>query len=103
MVSRKGTAPTVLMGGLVLLIEHLFRGWPFRKLYFECPEYNLEQFASAVPKILTEEARFREYVYYNERYWDLLMLSLTRETWKLQREKWLRLVQPQGKQEVEGS
>lgn len=70
------------LGGVSLFFDHLFRGWPFRKLYLETPEYNLPQFASAVDRgILRVEARLEEFQYLSGRHWDMLFLSVSRDSW----------------------
>lgn len=74
------------MSGLVLFFDYLFGGWPFRKLYLESPEFCLAQFRSAVAcGYLTEEARLTEFVFLDDRYWDVVFLSVTRDAWALTR------------------
>ncbi len=70
-----------IVGSIGLLIDYLFQGWPLRKIYFETPEYNLQQFEGAVGWLLVEEARFREHVFLNGRYWDQVVLTLWRDNW----------------------
>lgn len=77
-----GSMDTSFMAGIGLFFEYLFTGWPFRKLYLETPEYNIGQFASAVDRgIMRVEARLEEFVFLADRYWDMLFLSVTRESW----------------------
>lgn len=77
-----GSMDTSFMAGISLFFEYLFTGWPFRKLYLETPEYNLGQFSSAVDRgILRVEARLEEFVFLADRYWDMLFLSVSRESW----------------------
>jgi RimJ/RimL family protein N-acetyltransferase len=64
---------------LLLLAEHVFRNWPFRKAYFEAPAFNYEQFASGANGFFREEARLQDHTYYAGRYWDLIVGSLTRD------------------------
>jgi len=79
-VSAPGIGAGVLEG-MVLFIRYLFWYWPLRKLYFEMPEFNLEQFRGAVRAgLLVEEARLTDCVYLHNRFWDKLILSLTRDT-----------------------
>ena len=78
-------APTVVgtgrvLEGLILLLEIGFATWDFRKVYFEVPEFNLEQFRSA-RRYLTEEGRLKEHDYMLGRYWDLVFLSVSKERW----------------------
>ena len=82
----------VLLGATALLIEHVFAGWPFRKLYFDVPAFNLSQFRSATNELLREEARFEEYLYMAGRFWDLHVLSIGREHWMDKRKRWMEFV-----------
>jgi RimJ/RimL family protein N-acetyltransferase len=66
----------------LLLMSYLFASWPFRKLYGHSPEYNFEQFAAGRNQFFAEEARLRNHDYYNGRYWDLVIWSLTRQRWE---------------------
>jgi RimJ/RimL family protein N-acetyltransferase len=60
-----------------LFVRYLFRLWPLRKLYFELPEFNLPQFASAVRVgLLKEEGRLRGDRYFDGAYWDQLTLAM---------------------------
>lgn len=66
----------------LLLMEYLFRGWPFRKLYAETMEFDYEQFRSAERSGLYRvEGRLREHTYYVDRYWDQLLLAFYRDDW----------------------
>ncbi|GAA1295813.1 hypothetical protein [Saccharothrix xinjiangensis] len=77
-----GSMDTSFLAGLALFFDYLFGGWPFRKLYLETPEFNLPQFASAVERgFLVPEARLTEFVFLADRYWDVLFLAVTRESW----------------------
>lgn len=73
------------VGGVFIFFEYLFRGWPFRKLCFEAPEYNVAQFDGAIGGLLTEEGRWSRHVFLDGIYWDLVLLSLWRETWEERR------------------
>lgn len=67
--------------GLRLFINHLFYAFPFRKLYADVLEPNLEQFGTGFPGLLQEEARFRQHSYLDGGYVDLIVLALYRDTW----------------------
>ena len=74
--------PTPLMlFGLALFLDHVFTCWNFRKVYLETPEYNYADFASGVGRWFDVEARLRDHLFYGGRYWDELVLAMTRETW----------------------
>lgn len=71
-----------MVGAVALAIDYAFAGWPFRKLYLETPEYNLDQFLRDERASPFEvEARLREHVFLADRYWDLVILSLSRDQW----------------------
>lgn len=74
-------ASTKTLEGTVLFLNHVFRTWPFRKLYLETPQYNLDQFASGSGRLLDEESRLRDHWYYDGQYWDHVVLSIWRERW----------------------
>lgn len=65
--------------GLLLLADHVFANWSFRKIYFESAAFNYEQFASGADVYFREEARLKDHTFYQGRYWDLVIGSLTRE------------------------
>jgi hypothetical protein len=73
--------PLVILG-VALFIDYTFRCWNFRKLYMELPAFNLAQFGRGIGRMLVEEARLREHMYYDGRYWDKLILALYRDTWE---------------------
>lgn len=54
-----GPSPTFARG-VFLLFDYLFCGWPFRKLYLEVPQFNLDQFGSLTDTIAVDEATLRE-------------------------------------------
>ncbi len=81
-----------VMRAVALLLDYLFRGWPFRKIYFEVPEYNLGQFGSGVGSLFVEEARLPDYVFLDGRYWSLTFLTVSRERWPTEREHLSRFI-----------
>jgi hypothetical protein len=72
----------LLMLGAALFIQYVFTCWNFRKLYMELPEYNLAQFESGVGTLFELEARLREHMYFDGRFWDKVILALYRRTWE---------------------
>lgn len=72
----------LVMLGLFLFFEHVFWTWPFRKLYFESPEYNLPQFRHALKHLVRAEGRLGQHTYFGGRYWDELILALYRDDWE---------------------
>jgi hypothetical protein len=71
-----------MMFGLALFLRYVFTCWNFRKLYMEVAEYNYEQFSSGAGRFFEVEGRLREHFYYGGRYWDKLILTLSRETFR---------------------
>lgn len=65
--------------GLGLFVEHLFRTFPFRKLYGDVLEPNAEQFASALGVVVREEGRLNEHEFLDGAYCALLTLAIYRE------------------------
>lgn len=63
---------------VLLLLDHVFACFDFRKAYFEVPAFNLGSFSSAVGRTLEEEGRLREHEYFDGRWWDRVYLSIDR-------------------------
>ena len=81
-LESSGSADALFLAGLTMFFDYLFSGWPFRKLYLETPEFNIAQFRSALDRgVLQLEGRLREYVFLADRYWDVLFLSVSRQSW----------------------
>lgn len=68
--------------GLFHIIEYLFATWNFRKLYFEVPGFNEAQLVGLDQEIAIEEGRFRDHLYWNNKWWDMITLALYREQWE---------------------
>jgi RimJ/RimL family protein N-acetyltransferase len=83
-----------LIEGAILLADHLFNHWPFRKLYGETLEFNLSSFQALLGPLLVEEGRLRDHAFVGGRHWDLLYLALYRETWEAWRERLLPPPEP---------
>jgi hypothetical protein len=64
-----------------LLIDYLFIGWNFRKIYLEVAEYNLPQFASLIGKACVVDGVLTDHVYLSDRYWSLTVLAISRPMW----------------------
>ncbi|WP_163549213.1 phosphopantetheine-binding protein [Candidatus Frankia nodulisporulans] len=79
-VSADYTGSGLAVEALNLFVRYIFDIWPFRKLYFELPEFNYPQFsgadrANAAGGALELEGRLRGHDYYHGRYWDRLILA----------------------------
>lgn len=69
-------------------MHYLFRCYPFRRLYFEVYDYNQNSVDSLRQCGMEETGRMPEYRYYNGAYADLVLLSITKQSFY---EKWKRL------------
>jgi hypothetical protein len=69
------------MLSLGLLIDFLFASTPYRKVYAEASEHNMPQYASAVGKIFSVEGTLKAHEWFDGRYQDMSILSLTRQHW----------------------
>jgi len=67
--------------GIVVFFSYLFDNWSFRKLYFHIAEFNLDPFANTMRRYLQVEGRLRDHLVAGGRTWDLVILSLERDTW----------------------
>lgn len=67
-----------VLEGLVLLIGHLFRTYPYRKLYVELPAYNA---AFLEPSIFEVEGVLRGHLFHDGEPVDLYVASLWRDRW----------------------
>lgn len=66
---------------LVLLVNHVFSCWNFRKLYFESIESNYVQFASGDGSIFSVESRLREHYFIGDRHEDFVTFAIYRDEW----------------------
>ena len=55
-----------------------FKLWNLRKIYLDLPEFNVESIAGGVGAFLHEEARLRDHLYYDGRWWDRVTLTVYR-------------------------
>ncbi|THJ76358.1 phosphopantetheine-binding protein [Candidatus Frankia alpina] len=84
-ISADYTGSGLAVEALDLFVRYIFDIWPFRKLYFEVPEFNYPQFAGADRKnspggALEIEGRLRKHDFYHGRYWDRLILAVYRDS-----------------------
>jgi len=85
-VSRLESGSSALANALVaadgfrLFVDYLFQGWPFRKLYLECAQFNIGQFGKMLGS-LRSEGCLVDHVFLDGRYWDLMIYSILRDEW----------------------
>ncbi len=60
--------------------NYLFGVYKFRKFYAEVFEFNQPSLKLLQRNGFVEEARLSEYRWYDNKYWDLIILSITRES-----------------------
>ena len=84
-----GESRAATLRGLLLLINYLFQGWSFRKLYAEVLSYNSSQFHLRSHMGLVEEGRLTEHVFLDGAYHDLIFFSVTRRAWDSAKAHWL--------------
>ncbi len=70
-----------MIEAIATFISYLFDHFPYRKLYADLPEYNLYLVEGLVESILEVEGRLKDFYYYNDTYWDLVIVALTRQRW----------------------
>jgi RimJ/RimL family protein N-acetyltransferase len=68
-----------MIEGLALLAGHLFRTFPYRKLYAELPAFNLGLMSEG---FVEDEAVLREHCFHDGELVDLHILSITRRRWE---------------------
>jgi len=61
-----------------LFLVYLMTSFPLRKIYFETPAFNAEQFAPALSQLCVTEGCLTEYEYHDGRYWDYIIASISR-------------------------
>ncbi|MCF2525813.1 GNAT family N-acetyltransferase [Yinghuangia soli] len=72
----------------MLFADYLFTILPLRKLYLQSLDYNYAQFSSLVSRgYASVEGVLREHEFFAGRYWDIHVLSVTREQFKLASER----------------
>ncbi|MBI2710969.1 MAG: GNAT family N-acetyltransferase [Actinobacteria bacterium] len=65
-------------------LRYLFDTWRLRRVYAEVAEFNLHQFGRAT-SLFGVEGRRREYVWLGGRFWDRVILGLSRERFEHER------------------
>lgn len=65
----------------LLFLEYLFATWPFHKVYFEVPEYNLDWISKSVRGFLQQEGVLREHLWYGDRRWNVGIYAVYRSDW----------------------
>lgn len=66
----------------IILLDFIFERWPFRKLYFQMPEFIFAEHQRGIGRYLAEEARLAEHHYFDGRYWESVVLSVSASAWR---------------------
>jgi RimJ/RimL family protein N-acetyltransferase len=64
---------------MILFLRYVFATWSVVKVYMEVPEFNIEQFGSALERTCEVEGRLRGHLVYDGKRWDQLILSVSRD------------------------
>jgi RimJ/RimL family protein N-acetyltransferase len=79
----------LMVFGVALFVDYVFKSWDLHKLYLEVAAYNLPQFESGVGRLLEVEGRLRDHYWYDGHRWDQVLLALYRSRWLDERERFL--------------
>ncbi|KAA0232895.1 MAG: hypothetical protein JJLCMIEE_03515 [Acidimicrobiales bacterium] len=82
---KRGNLSTDFGQGFVMFIDYLFDNWPFHKLYMEVGEFNLHFVEGGIGELFEIEGRLLDHLWAGEKRWDMLILSVGRESWKSSR------------------
>lgn len=66
----------------LLGLDLLFRHHPFRKIYAEVGSDKFHLYESGIPSGFVIEGRFKDHLYSNDEYLDLITLSVSRDVWR---------------------
>jgi RimJ/RimL family protein N-acetyltransferase len=84
--------PGALTDGAALFLDHLFRSFPLRVVYFELAEHNLPLVrVLAELNFLEEVAHYPQHLYFEGDYQDCYVFRLTRATWLEHARAWTAL------------
>jgi len=65
----------------VLFVDFVFKTWPFHKVLFEIPEFNIEQFRTIADRYLQLETVMPNQQYLAGHYHDVRVCSISRKNW----------------------
>jgi len=81
-IDRRWRRRRSALAGMAMFPKYLFDSFPIRKIYCHAYDYNQESIRLMRSGGFVEEGRFREFVWWRDRYWDMHVLALSRETWR---------------------
>lgn len=68
-------------------MDYLFINYPYRRLYCDVYEYNTQSLNSLLQCGLEEMGRMKEYQFYDGEYYDLVLLTISREVFECRLKK----------------
>jgi RimJ/RimL family protein N-acetyltransferase len=71
----------------IALLDYLFRSYPLRKVYADVYEFNQQSISPLLSGGFVEEGRFRQHIWFRDRYWDVIRLAMYRDGWYKFRER----------------
>jgi len=79
------------IGGLIManFLDYLFKNYTLRKVYMHVYEYNNNKIKLLKSLGLQEEARLKEYHYYNNKYHDVVIFSISKDKYELLLKKYI--------------
>jgi RimJ/RimL family protein N-acetyltransferase len=66
---------------MALLVDFLFKKYPFRKLYAEALEFNFKQFSAGVGAFFEIEGVLKAHETHDGQEWDNYILGISRDFW----------------------
>jgi RimJ/RimL family protein N-acetyltransferase len=93
--ARESRTPATALEATYLFGVYLFNAFPLRKLYAEVFEYNVDVLRQLERVGWKEEGRFAKHIWFRDRYWSLIRMSLFREDWIPERERLKMLIDGQ--------
>lgn len=73
----------------MMFIKMLFKQYPLRKIYTQVYEYNEQSLICNQKAGFQEEGCYKEYRFHNGEYWDMHILSMTRDAFLCKYERYL--------------
>lgn len=70
---------SAMMQGIVLFLQHLFESYALARIYFEVPEYNLDQIGGGMAEFCTRVGHKPDHKFLDNRWWFEDTYELTRE------------------------
>ena len=76
-----GSQTSEFVEGGSLFLDLVFDSWPFHKVFLEVPEFGVDQTLEGLEHLFEREAVLKQRSFYQGRYWDQHVYSLTASRW----------------------